>query len=491
MLSQASRLRNIALPALCLVAAPALAITLDDPIVQPSDLEFDYSAELHPGLDQSQLLSLDNTPDENELTDAGAALGRVLFYDKRLSRNRRIACASCHKQENAFADTAARSVGFQGKRTRRNSMSLSNVAYYENGHFFWDERGTTLEEMVLMPLQDRIEMGMDLDEVVERVESEASYRFLFARAFGDSEVDSERIGQALAQFLRSMVSFRSKFDEGLARTGTLEKDFPNFSAEENLGKRIFLGLHDGNTESSCASCHMRDLGSEVSGTALRHGAAPVLFQGNEPTNNGLDRGRPGDDVGRAGVTNDPQDVGKFKVPSLRNVELTGPYMHDGRIRTLEKVVEHYTKAIRVTPTLDRRLRPTTTGWGTSGRRPSTMPGCDPPPTPRPSTPAPSPPPPSTGPTNPPVPLPSGGVGGSPATQAERILSTTGTGSTAAPSFFQTGRRRTPTTGFGFSRDEQKALVAFLRTLTDKEFVTNPKFADPFETKARKAAPPKK
>ena len=455
--------------------AGASARTPDDPVVQPSDLDFDYSAELHPGLDQSQLHALDNTPDENGLTDAGAALGRVLFYDKRLSRNRRIACASCHKQENAFADTKARSVGFMGKRTRRNSMSLSNVAYYENGHFFWDERGTTLEEMVLMPLQDRVEMGMDLDLVVERVQSEASYRYLFAKAFGDSEVDSERIGMALAQFLRSMVSFRSKFDEGLARTGTLEKDFPNFTAEENLGKRIFMGLHEGgDTKSSCASCHMRDLGSEVSGTAQSHGAAPVLFQGNEPTNNGLQRGRVGDDLGRAGITNDGNDVGKFKVPSLRNVELTGPYMHDGRIRTLEKVVEHYTKSIRVTPTLDQRLRPTTTGWGARGgpRTPAPMPGCDPPgpSTPRPSAPErPATPPPSL-PTTP-------GGATSPGKLAERVVSTGATAPASMPSSVQFGR--VPTTGFGFSQEEQKALIAFLKTLTDKEFITNPKFSDPF------------
>ncbi|MEZ5989190.1 MAG: cytochrome c peroxidase [Planctomycetota bacterium] len=382
-----------------------------------------------------------NTPTDNQVTDWGASLGRVLFYDVRLSRNERTSCASCHKQAKGFADGQRHSRGFERKPTRRNSMSLANLAYYQSGRFFWDERGATLEEMVLMPIQDEVEMGMDLATLVDRVAGDPGYRELFRKAFGDPEVSKERIGKALAQFLRSMVSFRSRFDEGYARTGSVVPDFPNFSRAENLGKRIFLGLHDGNTRNSCASCHMLSpepiqpsmCGDQPTATTPRktRGLQPVLFQAVEPLNNGIDDGDARDDPGLSATTGFANDTGRFKAPSLRNVAVTGPYMHDGRFPTLARVLDHYSRRIQPHPNLDKRLQGNGQGsWGgQAGRR--------------------------SGPTT-------------PSTMATIVSSAT----TPSKKEIQPG-------AFNFESGEKQALIAFLRTLTDDKFLKDERWSDPF------------
>src|SRR5688500_19031791 len=148
----------------------------------------------------------DNTPPDNPLTDEGATLGRVLFYDKRLSANNTTSCASCHVQAHAFADPKRFSKGFHGAVTDRRAMPLVNVRYYQRARFFWDERAGNLEEMVLLPVQSRIEMGQDLSRVVDTLARDATYPTLFARAFGDHQITEQRIGKALAQFVRSLVS---------------------------------------------------------------------------------------------------------------------------------------------------------------------------------------------------------------------------------------------------------------------------------------------
>lgn len=196
----------------------------------------------------------DNTPRDNPVTDLGATLGRVLFYDTRLSVDGTVSCASCHVQKNAFADPRQVSVGIEGREGKRNAPSLVNARYYSNGRFFWDERAGSLEEQVLMPIQDPAEMGLELEELVERLDSIPDYRELFASAFGATEVTEDRISKALAQFVRSLVSYRSRFDEGLAQAGAVTDDFPNFTAEENLGKSIFFGRND-RRGGSCASCY--------------------------------------------------------------------------------------------------------------------------------------------------------------------------------------------------------------------------------------------
>lgn len=273
----------------------------------------------------------DNTPNNNEATDWGATLGRVLFYDKILSSNNTTSCSSCHLQASGFSDPNQLSIGFEGNLTRRNSMGISNAKYYENGHFFWDERAVTLEEQVLMPIQDETEMGLTLTELVIKVEEQPYYPILFEQVYGDNEITPDRISKALAQFVRSVVSYQSKYDEGRAQVNNPENNFPNYSDLQNLGKNIFFS-----GRGECSSCHTTD-----------------LFVGDEARNNGLDAVLI--DIGLGAITGNPNDNGKFKVGSLRNIELTAPYMHDGRFESLEEVVEHYNSGIQASATLDNRL----------------------------------------------------------------------------------------------------------------------------------------
>ncbi|HKK88626.1 MAG TPA: cytochrome c peroxidase [Saprospiraceae bacterium] len=281
---------------------------------------------------------IDNTPTDNPVTNDGATLGRVLFYDKKLSANGTIACASCHKQEKGFSDDAVLSIGFEGEATGRHSMTLINARYYQRGRFFWDERAATLEEQVLMPFQDPVEMGMTLEQVVNAVEAQSYYPELFEKAFGSQEVNSDRIASALAQFVRSIVSYSSKYDEGRSMSPSPGGNFANFTAEENLGKNIFFQTID-NGGGACFGCHTTEA---------------FVSANPGPQNNGLDS-LSSSDLGAGEVFNNPIFVGRFKTTTLRNIELTAPYMHDGRFSTLEEVVEHYNSGIKAHPTLSPAL----------------------------------------------------------------------------------------------------------------------------------------
>jgi len=202
----------------------------------------------------TSVIGLDNTPNNNPITNEGATLGRVLFYDKNLSANGTISCASCHKQEKGFSDDAVLSVGFNGGHTRRHAMTLINSKYYARGRFFWDERASTLEEQVLEPFQDFVEMGMTLEQVVATVQEQDFYPVLFENAFGSRDIDAERISRALAQFVRSIVSYSSKYDDGRAVSNSPAVNFPNFTNEENLGKNLFFRSIP-NGGGSCFGCH--------------------------------------------------------------------------------------------------------------------------------------------------------------------------------------------------------------------------------------------
>ena len=294
-------------------------------------------------LDTPRVLALDNTPVDNPTTAEGAALGRALFYDVRLSKSETVACASCHQQQHAFSDPAALSEGHEGGLTGRNSMSLVNVGFYAPGAMFWDERAATLEEQVLMPIQDSTEMGMTLPEVEAVIGADPAYETLFSAAFGDSEVTSDRVGSALAQFVRTLNSGDSPYDQGLLATGDPRQPFATLSAAENRGKALFFG------RAGCAACHVA-VGNPPPGAG---GPPPqtAVFYLNGPANNGVDRGLPEDDLGVGGVTGDPADNGKMKSPSLRNVAVTGPYMHDGRFDTLEEVIDHYSDGVEAHPNL--------------------------------------------------------------------------------------------------------------------------------------------
>jgi cytochrome c peroxidase len=261
----------------------------------------------------------DNTPPDNPLTDHGVTLGRVLFYDTRLSANNTTSCASCHVQAHAFSDPKSFSKGFQGASTDRRAMPLVNLRYYQQARFFWDERAGNLEEMVLLPIQSRIEMGQDIKRVVDTLASDTMYPVLFARAFGDRQITDQKIGKALAQFVRAIVSYESRYDKGRARVRTARDDFDNFTRQENRGKALFMR--------NCSTCHMKD-GNEN-------------FFVPTPANTGLRRADLTADAGVGDVTLQDADLGSFKSPSLRNVEVTAPYGHDGRFATLDALIDHY------------------------------------------------------------------------------------------------------------------------------------------------------
>jgi cytochrome c peroxidase len=286
----------------------------------------------------TSISGLDNTPTDNPITNDGATLGRVLFYDKKLSANGTVACASCHKQDKGFSDNAILSLGFDGGTTGRHSMTLINSRYYQRGRFFWDERAGTLEEQVLMPFQDPVEMGMTLEEIVSTVKEQSYYPELFEKAFGSEEIDSDKISKALSQFVRSIISYSSKYDEGRALTASPGANFPNFTNEENIGKNLFFQTIP-NGGGACFGCHTTEA---------------FVSANPGPQNNGLDLTST-TDLGAGGVFSNPIFVGRFKTTSLRNIELTAPYMHDGRFNTLEEVVEHYNSGIQNHPTLSPAL----------------------------------------------------------------------------------------------------------------------------------------
>lgn len=312
-----------------------ISSTVNNALLLP-DSPFNYAAPaLPPRFLVPPIAGQDNMPSTNVTTDAGATLGRVLFYDKRLSTNQTIACASCHQQVHGFADSRPFSTGFNGGLTARNSMGLSNARWYQRRHFFWDERANTLEDQVLMPIQNAVEMGMTLEALTNRLAAEPFYTNLFTTAFGSADITPERISKALAQFVRSIVSIQSKYDVGVA-TG-----FANLTPQENLGRQIFFG-QVGNA--TCAACHGTD----------------NFVPGPNINNNGLEF--PYVDKGLGSITGLAQDDGKFKVPSLRNIELTAPYMHDGRFTNLEQVVEFYNSGVVDNPNLSPPLR-TPTGPG--------------------------------------------------------------------------------------------------------------------------------
>lgn len=282
----------------------------------------------------------DNTPNNNAITNEGATLGRVLFYDKKLSANGTVSCASCHQQDKGFSDDDILSVGFEGGNTRRHSMTLINARYYQRGRFFWDERASTLEEQVLEPFQDPVEMGMTLTEVVSQVENQSYYPDLFQAAFGSTEVTSDRISKALSQFVRSIVSYSSKYDFGRSSVANVGANFPNFTDEENLGKNLFFRTIP-NGGGACFGCHTTEA---------------FISANPGPQNNGLDAIST-IDLGAGEVfTNNPIFEGRFKTSTLRNIELTAPYMHDGRFQTLEQVIEHYNSGIQDHPTLAPALQ---------------------------------------------------------------------------------------------------------------------------------------
>ncbi len=270
----------------------------------------------------------DNTPPDNPITIAGATLGRVLFYDRKLSLNNLVSCSSCHQQGRGFADPARLSIGFRGGMTGRHSMGLSNARFYARGRFFWDERAATLEAQALQPIQDAAEMGMTLDALELKLAATDYYPALFQAAFGSPEVTRDRIAKAIAQFVRAMVSYQSKYDSAFVNGN------PNFAAvftpQELHGFQLFGPNVGGQGVSArCDRCHGTT--AHVSGVLQ---------------NNGLD----------AVTVDQGAGQGRFKSPSLRNIGQRQRFMHDGRFTTLEEVVQFYNTGVQNNPNLSNLLR---------------------------------------------------------------------------------------------------------------------------------------
>jgi cytochrome c peroxidase len=269
-------------------------------------------------------------PADNPLTVEGVELGRTLFNDPRLSKNNAQSCASCHDYSRAFTDGRETSIGVEGKPGRRNAMPLMNLAWAKE--FFWDGRARSLREQVLMPIQDAHEMNERLEAVVAKLRVEREYGARFNAAFGSTNISADRMALALEQYLLTLISQESKFDRAARK---LEK----LTAEEQRGLQLFVTEHDparGLRGADCFHCHGGN-----------------LFSNHQFMNNGLAE-RAGD-LGRMEASGDENDRGKFKVPSLRNVSLTAPYMHDGRFATLEEVIEHYNGSLHRTRVLDPNL----------------------------------------------------------------------------------------------------------------------------------------
>ena len=270
-------------------------------------------------------------PNDNALTEQGVLLGKMLFYDPIMSKGEAQSCASCHVQTDGFSDVNQFSIGVDGLEGGRQAMSIFNLVYHPNG-FFWDGRATTLREQSLMPIQDPLEMDETLENVVSKLEAEQDYKDQFKRAFGSEEITSEKVGLALEQFMHSIISNGSKFDQ-------FQRGEITLTDSEERGRALFFAPFNPNdptiSGADCGRCH-----------------GGPNFTNNAFMNNGLDMGMNFTDLGRFDVTGNPADRARFKVTSLRNIAVTQPYMHDGRIESLEEVVEHYNSGVFGSPTLD-------------------------------------------------------------------------------------------------------------------------------------------
>ncbi len=317
-------------------------------------------------------------PPDNPLTNEGVLLGRMLFYDPILSADSTMSCATCHRQENAFADPRTTSPGIDGINGTRNSMPLFNLAYGLNQPFTWDGSKATLEQQSLEPITNPIELHQSLPDLIAKLKAHPNYPLRFAKAF-NAAPSEDLAAKAISQFMRTLISANSRFDQ-------FQTSSSNPTELEAQGYNIFITENGMLGEAECFHCHF---------------GGGKLFTEFAFKNNGLDAVENHldfPDPGLGAVTGVPEDYGKFKTPSLRNIALTPPYMHDGRFATLEEVIDHYSNGIHNSPTLSPEL-------------------------------------------------------GSEYTTGENV---------------------------NFTPEEKAALIAFLHTLTDSSFITNPAFSNPFE-----------
>jgi cytochrome c peroxidase len=295
-----------------------------------------YSAPKLPAYFDRTVTALDSGSETDAIDDRVATLGRVLFYDLRLSTNDRTSCESCHRQEIGFTDSMRFSNGITGAfTTDAHAMRLGNARYWKPGSMFWDRRVASLEAQAGHPIVNQVELGWGpaaggIKALMRKMGATSYYPDLFAWAFGSPTITEGRIQRALGQFVRAMVSSSSRWDAAYAKVFSpsapnraLDVDLPNFTPQENRGRQLFM-TGAGQGGAGCAACHL----------------PPTFALAPDARSNGLDAG----------------ETRLFKAPSLRSVGLTGPYMHDGRFATLAEVVDFYDHGIQEGPALDNRLR---------------------------------------------------------------------------------------------------------------------------------------
>ena len=327
-----------------------------------------------------------SVPPDNPLSEEAFELGRHLFYDPMLSGSNVVSCSSCHFQRLAFTDGLPRSIGSQGMELEFSAMSLTNLLWGQE-RFFWNGRATSLEQQALMPIVSIEEMDQDLDELLEELEASALYRELFGRAYGGISLDG--VAKGLATFMRLLISDNSKYDRYLRGDAKL-------SNQEEYGRKLFMAHPDVKVSlrgGNCIDCHSQFLTS-----GFRDGLDGF-------SNNGLDTDA-NLHKGLMDVTKDTAHKGLFKVPTLRNIAVTGPYMHDGRLETLRDVMNHYNHGIKMSETL-------------------------------------------------------------------------------SPLILEADNEKADpmaATGLQLNHEEVDAIITFLHTLTDEEFLKNPRFSDPFQGK---------
>lgn len=272
-------------------------------------------------------------PSDNMPTHAGVQLGRMLFYEKALSKNGTIACADCHQQKDMFDDIRQFSIGVDNLPGHRQAMPVFNLAWHRIG-FFWDGRAATIRDQALRPIQDPLEMNESLDNVVTKLSGMQLYHDQFIRAFGSSDITPARIGLAIEQFELTIISVDSKYDR-------FEHGLATLTEAEERGRQLYFGNQDplnGVKGAECVHCH-----------------GGPNFANDFFVNNGLDAEDDFKDMGRFEITHLESDRAVFKVPSLRNIALTPPYMHDGRFATLEEVIEHYITGVKPSSTLHHSM----------------------------------------------------------------------------------------------------------------------------------------
>ncbi|WP_370523514.1 cytochrome-c peroxidase [Pontibacter sp. Tf4] len=268
-------------------------------------------------------------PAHNKATAQGILLGKTLFFDPTLSANGEVSCATCHQPDKAFSDGQSLSeAGVSGKPLRRHAPALINLAWMDG--LFWDGGARNLESLSFAPLRHPDEMGQDIAGLVARMQQHPTYPAMFKAAFGTDSVTAAALGRALAQFQRTLISANSRYDRYVRQE-------PNGALSDHELQGLYL------FRQHCSSCHATD-----------------LFTDNRYHNNGLDASFPGSDedlyFGYGRISRKPEDIGKYKTPTLRNIALTAPYMHDGRFKTLPDVLDHYSHGVKWSETLAPALQ---------------------------------------------------------------------------------------------------------------------------------------